>query len=487
MELRALYERRLTVVVRRVVVVVVLGLGLLMFGCAPEADPPTSSTSLTASASTTFPAPSTTTTSQLAEPGRVGLYRADPGTLEPVRASQPLTTGDSMWGSSSPNGEWLVLNVWYAGSPETDILRVINVQSGAVVTEAEVGAPQWGIDIADDGTVYRLAGNLSFRVEVITPGAEAFDDLLSLPERFSPWSSTEILSDHRLGWIGSVVSTDGLLVAAVGIADVASGDFDLYELPGVALEGTDQFDVGDWAVGEFYQPGVVWSPDDSKVYVVHADEPAVTVIDLTAGSVVEHDWAAPTAWLDRLAAFWNPVAVAKGPTAGAIASAALSPDGKTLYVSSEIGEFVRWNELEWHVEWKPQGIQAIDLATWEMVDTWDLPAAQVAVTPDGASLIGWGVTRKDTVETTIYTGHPVVVIDTETRNVVGEVDLPYDDLRLVSFSPDGSYVYFTQWDETYLSLDLSTNALVGTYKMAGGISGVFGETGLVAAPRKADS
>jgi hypothetical protein len=81
----------------------------------------------------------------------------------------------------------------------------------------------------------------------------------------------------------------------------------------------------------------------------------------------------------------------------------------------------------------------------------------------------------------------VVVIDTDTRELVGEVDLPYDDLRLVSFSADGSYVYLTQWDETFLSLELSTNALVGTYKLAGGIGAVFGESGLVAAPLQAGS
>lgn len=470
--------------VRRAVLVVVLGLGLLMFGCAPEAASPPSSVVTTVSPSTTLPQASTTSTTRLprSDLGRMGLYRADPGTLEPVLPSEPLTRGDSIWGSGSPSGDWLVLNVRYSGPPETDILRVIDVQSGAVVSEAAVGVPQYGVGIADDGTVYRLAESTNFRVEALKLGAKEFVNLDSLPEGFSPWSSIEMLSGNRLGWIGSVVSDDGLLIAAVGVADVASDDFDLYELPGVALEGKERFDVGEWAVGEFYQPAVAWSHDGLKVYVVHADEPVVTVIDLTNGTVVEHDWEAPSAWLDRLAAFWNPVAVAKGPTAGAIASAALSPDEKTLYVSSEVGEFVRWNELEWHVEWKPQGIQAIDLSTWEVVDTWDLPAAQVALTPDGASLIGWGVTRKDTVDTTIYTGHPVVVIDTETREVVGEVDLPYDDVRLVSFSADGSYVYFTQWDETFLSLDLSTNALVGTYKVAGGMGGFFGEIGLVALP-----
>lgn len=473
--------------VRRAVLLVVLGLGLLMFGCAPEADPPTSSTVTTDSVSTTLPPSSTTSTSQHSEPGHVGLYRANPRTLEPIRTSEPLTTGDSMWGSSSPNGEWLVLNVWYGGPPETDILRVVDVQSGAVVTEAEVGAPQYGIDIADDGTVYRLAGSTNFRVEVLTPGTEAFADLLSLPEGFSPWSSTEMLSASRLGWFGSVTATDGLLVAAVGIADISSGGFDLYELPGVALEGDDEFDVGDWAVGEYFQPGVVWSRDDSRVYVVHADEPVATVIDLTAGTVIERDWGASTAWLDRLAAFWNPVAVAKGPEAGAIVTAALAPDGQTLFVAGEVGEFVSLEDGDWHIEWTPQGIQAIDLATWEVVETWDLPTAQVAVTPDGSRLLGWGVTRKDAINTTTYTGHPVVVIDTDTREVVGEVDLPYDDLRLVSFSADGSYVYFTQWDETFLSVDLSTNALVGTYILAGGMGTVFGENGLVAAPLQAGS
>jgi len=471
----------LIVVVRRVVLVVVLGLGLLMFGCAPEADPPTSSTVPTASASTTLPAASTTSTSQLSEPGHVGLYRADPRTLEPILTSEPLTTGDSMWGSSSPNGDWLVLNVWYGGTPETDILRVVNVESGAVVTEAEVGAPQYGIDIADDGTVYRLAGSMNFRVEVLAPGAEAFDELVSLPEGFNPWSSTEMLSDHRLGWIGSVTAADGLLVAAVGVADIASGDVDLYELPGVALEGEDEFDVGDWVVGEYFQPGVAWSHDGSKVYVVHADEPVVTLIDLTAGTVVEHEWEAPTAWLDRLAAFWNPVAVAKGPAAGAVVTSALDPEEQTLYVSSEIGEFVPSDDGDWHIEWTPQGIQAIDVTTWE-VESWDLPAAQVALTPEGDKLIGWGVTRMDTIDTTTYTGHPVVMIDTKTREVVAEVDLPYDDLRLVSFSDDGSYIYFTQWDETFLSLDLSTNTLVGTYNLPGSMGGVFGESGLVAVP-----
>lgn len=392
-----------------------------------------------------------------------------------------------MWGSSSPNGDWLVLNVWYDGSPETDILRVINVQSGAVVSEAEVDAPQYGLDIADDGTVYRLAEGMNLRVQTLEPGTENFADLLSLPEGFSPWSSVTMLSANRLGWFGSTTTPDGSQVAAVGIAHVSSGEFDVYELPGVTLEGTDEFDVEDWAVGQFYQPGVAWSHDDSKVYVVHADEPAVTVVDLINGTVVEHEWGAPTAWVDRLAIFWNPVAVAKGPVAGATASAALDPDGQTLYVASEIGEFVRSDEKDWHVEWTPQGIQAIDLATWEVVETWDLPTAQVAVTPDSARLIGWGVTRKDTIDTTVYTGHPVVVIDTDTREHVGEVDLPYDDLRLVSFSADGSYVYFTQWDETFLSLDLSTNALVGTYKLPGGIGGVFGASGLVAAPLLAGS
>ncbi|CAN5794222.1 hypothetical protein BH23ACT5_BH23ACT5_24240 [soil metagenome] len=379
-------------VVRRAVLAVVLGVGLLMFGCAPEADPPASSTVITASPSTTLP-PTSTTTSPPSEFGRVGLYRADPRTLEPIRDSEPLTTGDSMWGSSSPNGDWLVLNVWYGGSPETDILRVINVQSGAVVSEAEVGAPQYGLDIADDGTVYRLAGSMNLRVKVLAPGTEAFADLLSLPNGFSPWSSTEMLSANRLGWIGSVTATDGLLVAAVGIADIASGDFDLYELPGVALEGNDEFDVGEWAIGEFYQPAVAWNHDDSIVYVVHADEPIVTMIDLTNGTVVEHGWEAPTVWLDRIAAFWNPVAVAKGPEAGAIASAVLDPEGQTLYLASEIGEFVPLDEGDWHVEWKPQGVQAIDLATWEVVETWDLPTAHVSITPDGAKLIGWGVTR----------------------------------------------------------------------------------------------
>lgn len=473
-------------VVRRAVIVVVLGLGLLMFGCAPAATPPTSSTVTTISSSTTFPPTSTTSAPELSDPDHLGLFRADPRTLEPIHGSDPLTTGDALWGSTSPNGEWLVLNVWHDGPPETDLLRVINVQSGTVLSETQVGAPQYGVDIADDGTVYRLVESASYRVEVLEPGTDDFVDLLSVPEGFFPLSfsetsSTEMLDSGHLGWFGTLMAANGVQVAAVGVADPASGNVDLYELPDVTLVGEEEFDVDGWVVGEYYQPGVVWSRDGSEVYVVHADEALVTVVDLTAGTIVEHEWAKPTAWLDRLAAFWNPVAAAKGPAAGAAASAALSPDGQTLYVSSEIGEFVASDDGSWHIEWTPQGIQAIDLATWE-AEEWDVPTSHVALTPDGDKLVAWGATRTDTLESTTYTGHPIVMIDTATSEIAGEVDLPYDDVRFDSFSNDGSYVYFTQWDQTFVSLDLSTNDQVGTYTTPDSMGRVFGESGLVAAP-----
>lgn len=384
-----------------------------------------------------------------------------------------------MWGSSSPNGDWLVLNVWYDGNPETDVVRVVNVESGEVVSEAKVGAPQYWLDVADDGTAYRLAGTVDFRLEVLAPGADSFIELLSLPEGFSPWGSTEVLNGGRLGWIGSVTPTDGTSVAAVGIADVATGDSTFYELPGVALDGSE-YDVGDWVVFEYYQPGVAWSHDGSKVYVAHANEPAVTEVDLIDGTVVEHELETPTAWLDRLAAFWNPAAVAKGPSAGATATAALDPDANTLYVASEVGEFVPSDDGDWHIEWAPQGLTAIDVATWEVSNTWDLPTGQIALMPDGGRLIGWGTTRTDTIDTTSYIGHPVVVIDTDSHAVVGELDLPYDDLRFAGFSPDGSIAYLTQWEETFLSVDLATSTLVGEYRVTGYMGGVFGESGLIA-------
>lgn len=61
--------------------------------------------------------------------------------------------------------------------------------------------------------------------------------------------------------------------------------------------------------------------------------PEVIEIDLTTGSAVTHP-IDTTSWLDRVLAYWMPVADAKGPSLGTYSSGALSSDGSSSLVAT---------------------------------------------------------------------------------------------------------------------------------------------------------
>lgn len=438
--------------VRRIALVMVFGFVMTMVGCTPETGSQPSTTS-------TLPTPATSlshTTSTIVPLGDYGLYRADPRTLEPVPGVEPLATGDSLWGSVSPNGRWVALNVWHDTTPESDMIRLIDITTGSTVAEVRVSAPKHSLEVDDIGTVYSLADPAGRRLEALSPGDAEFRTLFDLPSEFTPWSSTVLLTSNTLGWFGSEESGN----AAIAVADLSTATVTVHELPTVSLSMASEVDMGDWVVSEFDQPAVVWDSVRSRVLVVHADKPTVSVVDLASGDVVDRNWSRPSSWADRLVAYFNPVALAKGPSAGTNRSAALSLDGETLYVATEVGEVVSNGAEDWHVEWRPRGIESVDTTTWQVVNSWDIPVGQVSMTPDGEFLLGSGVSRTESLTTAEYTGHPMVLIRTSDEEIAAELDLPLNDYAIVSYSVDGSYAYVTQWSSAFLAVDLTSAEVV---------------------------
>ncbi|MCI0679061.1 MAG: hypothetical protein L0Z63_08470, partial [Actinobacteria bacterium] len=186
--------------VRAVAAAVVLGSMITMLGCAPT----TTSTTVATTPSVSTSIPETTTSTPDPDYGGVlGIYPADPRTLEPLPGSVALTTADSMWGEASPNGRWVAVQVWLNTTPETDLVRLIDVGAGEVVAETKA-LRQYGLTVDDEGTIYRLAGTNRYWVEVLTPGDERFSRLFDLPVGFGPWSETQVLDDGRLGWFGTI-------------------------------------------------------------------------------------------------------------------------------------------------------------------------------------------------------------------------------------------------------------------------------------------
>jgi hypothetical protein len=171
--------------------------------------------------------------------------------------------------------------------------------------------------------------------------------------------------------------------------DLATGaEMGRVDLPGLA--------AGIWDVpgtfGVELAPGAVFTADGRRLIIAHADRDAVTLVD-TERLAVERtiELARPRSTLGRALAWLGlaPLDAAAKSIDGTAVDAALSPDGRYLYLT-------RYETILDHGGQTPtlgDGLQAVDLARGEIVAEV-LPGTRLdslTVAPDGRSL--YAVTR----------------------------------------------------------------------------------------------
>jgi hypothetical protein len=416
----------------------VLLIGVVLAACdQAEVQPPvsTSTTSVPAS-STTSAALSTTTTLLPQSSGAVDLVRVDPATLVPAPDSTVITSGDWISGTMSENGEWLVLNVWIDTEPDTDLIQVVEVSSGRVVTEFD-GPLLHDLRVGNDGSVFSQSDGASGPwLSRLAPGSGEFERVFDGPPGFSRWGSFTLLDDHTAGWLGKLAIESEESEAALVVADVSDGSAETFRLPGVALGQVGEQELGEWTAPEIAQPAVVWDTDRQRALVVHADQPSVTVVDITSGDTVEHTWSS-TSWADALVSWLIPAAHAKGPSFGTTRDAVLSPSGDLLYIATERADVA----VDDAVHIVPQGVEVIDTNDWSLVTKFAIPASRVALSPDGTHLVATGVAGIDTTTTFLSELQDVHIIRTDTLEVIGLVDIQSEWIPDIQFSSDSQYLY----------------------------------------------
>jgi hypothetical protein len=422
----------------RVSVVCLVGIGPALSACQQTEVQPPPSTSTPVS-STTFVVPSTTVQIQLERSGTVDLVRVDPATLKPASDSSVVTSGDWISGSMSENGEWLMLNVWIDTEPDTDLVQVVEVASGTVVTEYR-GALLHSLKVGNDGSVFhQYDGATGGRLSRLKPGSGDFEEIFdAFPPGFTRWGSLTLLDDRRAGWFGELWDESGQPEAALLVADLSEGSAETYALSGVTMGQVGEEPLGDWMAPELVEPSVVWDIDGQRALVVHADEPRVTVVDLAGGGIIEHTWSS-SSWADAFLAWLIPPARAKGPSFGTRRDAVLSPSGVLLYVALEESEVAADGSPSVHTF--PGGVEVVNTGTWSLVTRFDIPASRVALSPDGAHLVAAGVVAIDTPSSTASELEDVHIIDTETMDVIGTVDIRSDWFPDIQFSADSRYAY----------------------------------------------
>ena len=142
----------------------------------------------------------------------------------------------------------------------------------------------------------------------------------------------------------------------------------------------------------YLYPGLAFAPDSDVLYVVHADEDKLTVVDFAAQKVTTLDIKPQLSWFERLLSLGAIDAHAK-VAEGTRKDAAISPDGKFLYVVGQRSELGETTGNETQVNNIPLGLQIVRTSDGSRVALYDTDAQELSISADGRYLYlrSWGV------------------------------------------------------------------------------------------------
>jgi hypothetical protein len=149
----------------------------------------------------------------------------------------------------------------------------------------------------------------------------------------------------------------------------------------------------------YFQPGISLSPGGEHLYIVPAGEETITHLDLSAQTSQTIPIQPVQTWLERLLSITAGRALAKTMPQGAIRLAAVSPDGRTLYIATQ--------RLSPEAQDQSAAtLQAVDLASGEQISQAESQAtswiSQLISLPDREQLLLVGYDQ-DSARAEIYT------------------------------------------------------------------------------------
>ena len=161
------------------------------------------------------------------------------------------------------------------------------------------------------------------------------------------------------------------------------------ELDNVSF-GNDEAGMIDPTQGRWLNPAAVFSPDYARLYVLPADLPELVSVDFAARTVQTFEIGPRQGLLERLLTAGASVAYAKALN-GASKNAAISPDGKTLYVVAQTNTAVKDASGGWTSQQTMLGLQVVDVSDGTELGSLASEAWDVRVGLDGRSILLTGV------------------------------------------------------------------------------------------------
>lgn len=141
----------------------------------------------------------------------------------------------------------------------------------------------------------------------------------------------------------------------------------------------------------YFYPGLTFAPERDALYIVHADSDQLTTVDFENQKVETVEIQTQLSWFERLLSFTAGVAHAKVAD-GLIKQAAISPDGKFLYVVGVNNASFQDKQGNLQMEQTPLGLEIIQTKDGSRVERFETDATDMVPSPDGRFLYlrAWG-------------------------------------------------------------------------------------------------
>jgi hypothetical protein len=157
-----------------------------------------------------------------------------------------------------------------------------------------------------------------------------------------------------------------------------------------------------------------------------------------------------------------------------------------LFVGTYSGELVSEADDDVTVLWSPRGVTALTTENGQVVQSWDIPASDVDLSPTGEYLVATGLTVEDKPTTSTETPEGVFIIDVATGELLGHLmpeAFSWGDSTSVQFSRDGDLAYLTSYGGRIDVVELNTGEVISSIAGPEYLT-IFGESELLATSRR---
>lgn len=386
----------------------------------------------------------------------------DPLTLADLPSYAPIDFGHHYAYGVGPDRKMLAVITWLSDSNAGGALQLIDLDTWTdLPTDLRIDDYAGDLTFSEDGkTLYWAIPAMrdpahgmprDYQLYRYDLASHQLSTTTQLPSSFTPWSQR--LSSGNVAIFGIPTDPNNLAedVPHLLIIDPARKQIaEDTRLDGLkAGQFREQMTNATPSAHEeswqyvMYNPGLAWDLDRKVLYVVHADDDKVTVVNLANGALIRQTHIRPRQpLLEWISDTLTPAVEAKGgPWLGT--RVILSHNAKRLYVFSEKTDMGL-----------PEAVDLRVIATNGMreISHLDELLTDFALTPDGKSLLVIKGEIDKSYGFDMLVNRDVYVLDAETLRERIHVRIDQvDQLWFDGFSPDGGYAYLrgssAQWVE----------------------------------------